>query len=321
MVRGNENLRIKDALFAAKLYYEKNEKMAAIARALGTSRSTVSRLLAYAREQGLVEIQIHAPTGDRSRLEERLNKKFDVLATVVPASSRVNELERLDRTARVAAKAVAAAIDSRLTVGVAWGATLSAITRHLPTKDVFDVNVVQMNGAANVRTSGVSYTGSIFGKFAQAFGASLHQFPVPALFDDPRTKEAMWRERSVRSVLDLQQRAGLFVFGLGSPKAGLPSHVFADEYLDGADREQIKTEAIVGDCATTFYRVDGSTDGIALNQRSSGPSFEQIRSIPSRLCVVASPTKRYSLLGALRAGLITELVVDEQCARAVLAER
>lgn len=316
----NEHLRTKDALLAASLYYQQHEKMEAIASQLGTSRSTVSRLLQYARETGLVKIEIHNPRDTTNSVAIRLSELFDIKAHVVATSSRLTELERLDRTAKVAAQIVAASIDSRLTVAVAWGATLSAITKSLPSKDVYDVNVVQMNGAANVRTSGMSYTGGILGRFAQSFGASLHQFPVPALFDDPATKSAMWRERSVQRVLDLQRRAGLFVFGLGAPAAGIPSHVFADEYLDEADRQTIAEEQIVGDCATVFYRADGSNNGISLNARSSGPSFEQIRAIPRRLCVVASPTKRHSLLGALRAGLITELVVDEQCARALLDE-
>lgn len=318
MVRENEKMRMRDAIYASRLYYLQNAKMETIAHKLGTSRSTVSRLLSYAKEEGLVEILIHDPTDDHLHLQEKFKKRFSVTATVVPLGHRATELERLDVIARVAAKVVSQAVDSRLTVGVAWGTTLSAITRYLPSREVFDVNVVQMNGAANVRTTEVGFTGAILGRFAGSFAATLHQFPVPALFDDPATKEAMWKERSVQRVLDLQKRAGLFVFGLGSPRAGVPSHVFSGEYLDLEDRELIVKEKIVGDCATNFYRLDGTNNDISLNQRSSGPNFDTIRNIPRRICIVSSPTKRDSLLGALRAGLITELIVDEQCARAVM---
>lgn len=313
-----ENVRVKDALRAAKMYYESAETMEAIASELKVSRSSVSRLLSFAREQGLVEIRINEPRERHRLLEERFLKKFGVNVHIVETPYRITEIERLEMVAKAAAPAVAAAVTPSQTVAVAWGATLSAITRFLPPKDVYDVHIVQMNGAANVRTSGMSYTGGLLGRFAQRFGATMHQFPVPALFDDPVTKKAMWQERSIKRVLDLQRRAGLFVFGLGSPHSGVPSHLFADEYLDLADLQVIAEQQIVGDCATTFYRIDGTNDNIPLNLRSSGPSFEQIIAIPHRLCVVAGQAKKETLLGALRAGLITELVVDEQCAKAVL---
>lgn len=313
-----ENVRIKDAIRAAKLYYEAAETMESIALQLRVSRSSVSRLLSFARERGLVEIRINEPREQQRLLEERFLKKYGVKAHIVAAPSGITEVEKLEIVAQAAAPIIAAAVIPKQIVGVAWGSTLSAITRFLPNKEVYDVQVVQMNGAANVRTSGISYTAGLLARFAQRFGAVMNQFPVPALFDDPRTKEAMWRESSVKRVLELQRRAGLFIFGLGSPGAGVPSHVFADEYLNSADLELIKKESVVGDCATTFFRKDGSNHDISLNERSSGPTFEQIKAVAHRLCVVAGRGKRDALLGALRAGLITELVVDEHCARAVL---
>jgi len=62
------------------------------------------------------------------------------------------------------------------------------------------------------------------------------------------------------------------------------------------------------------HRIDGSTDGIQINERSSGPGFDVIRRIPRRLCAVSSPSKLAALRGALAAGLITELVVEETLA-------
>jgi len=43
-----------------------------------------------------------------------------------------------------------------------------------------------------------------------------------------------------------------------------------------------------------------------------------IRRIPRRLCAVSSPSKLAALRGALAAGLITELVVEETLARRLL---
>lgn len=310
--------RAQAALGAAQAYYLQHRTMEAIAREMRISRSSVSRLLSFARESGLVEITLHSPQIARSRLEEALAERFGISVRVAQAPVRASEAERLERTAQLAAGALAAAVRPELTIGIAWGATLSALVRHLPSKPTHDAHVVQMNGAMNPQTSGLSYAGELLDRFGAAFQASLHQFPVPAIFDDPATKRAMWRERSVRSVLDIQARVGLFVFGLGAPGSDMPSHVYTGGYLDGEDVAELERAGVVGDCATVFYREDGTDDGIELNTRSSGPSLDAIRAIPHRLCIASGRSKRESLLGALAAGLITELVLDESLAREVL---
>lgn len=311
------NARSEEALRAAQLYYLQDLNMDAIAREMNLSRSSVSRLISYARESGLVQITVSSPQGAMGHVAHRIADAFGVSVHVVPAPPRATEAERLERTAVSAARLLSVMADSNMVIGIAWGATVSAIGRQLPPKPLHNVHVVQMNGAANTQSSGVAYAGAQLERFGHAFGAEIHHFPVPALFDDPLTKHAMWRERSVRGVLDIQTRVGLFVFGVGSPKADVPSHVYAGEYFTSTDLRGIVRDGVVGDCATRFFRADGSSDGIALNERSSGPDFHAVRQIAHRLCVVSSLSKLDALRGALNAGLVTDLVVEESLARAL----
>ncbi|GAB2697732.1 DNA-binding transcriptional regulator LsrR (DeoR family) [Microbacterium marinum] len=304
-----------EALRAAQLYYVQGAGMAAIADEMRISRSSVSRLLAYARDSGLVEITVHSPQEDRDQVAGRIAHTYGVRVHIVPTPSHVNAAERLDRTARSAARLVALHTETNTVIGIAWGATLSAVSRHLPKKPLHGTRVVQLNGAANESTSGVPYSSSILQAFAEAFGATTDLFPVPALFDDPQTKRAMWRERAVRSVLDVQARASVIIFGLGSPRAEVPSHVYSGEYLSPRDLAELSTHGVVGDCATVFFRADGSTDDIPLNERSSGPSFDTLRAAAHRICVISSGSKLAALRGALAADLITDLVIEESAAR------
>lgn len=310
--------RTREALHVAQLYYEQDRTMEQIAAELNVSRSSVSRLLAYAREIGLVEITVHSPQQGSTAVARRVAERYGISVHVVSSPPRTPDAEKLERTARAAARALAATLDPNASIGVAWGATVSAIARHLPPKRLHNSQIVQMNGAANEITSGIAYSGAILERFGQSFGADVQQFPVPALFDDPSTKQLMWRERSVRRVLDAQARVQVFVFGLGSPRADVPSHVYSGGYLSGDDLHSLMRDGIVGDCATVFYRIDGSSSGIRLNERSSGPSLDAIRRIPRRLCAVSSLSKLDALKGALAAQLITELVIEESLARRLL---
>jgi deoxyribonucleoside regulator len=105
---------------------------------------------------------------------------------------------------------------------------------------------------------------------------------------------------------------------VGSPFAEVPSHVYQGGYLERADYEGLSREGVVGDVATVFYRSDGTSEGIALNERATGPDFAVLRRAPRRICVVSGRAKLPSLRGALAAGLITDLIVDEGTARALV---
>ena len=61
-----------------------------------------------------------------------------------------------------------------------------------------------------------------------------------------------------------------------------------------------------------FLRVAG------LGPDASGPSPATLKKIPRRLCVVSGASKALPLLGALRAGVATDLVLDDGAAHELL---
>ncbi|MDN3310565.1 sugar-binding domain-containing protein [Microbacterium oryzae] len=308
--------KLEQALKAAQLYYMQDRTMEAIARELGTSRSSVSRLLSHARETGLVDIRITSPLERGGFLEQRVRERFHVAAHVVPVPSSVSEVDRLERVAMTAARLFAQFVDSNMVVGVAWGSTLTAVSRYLPQKETHGTTIVQLNGAGNTQTTGVDYSSEVLQRFGDAFGAKLQQFPVPAFFDDPATREAMWRERSTRRVLDVQGRMDVALFSLGSPSAEVPSRVYVGGYLDRDDYRSLTEDRVIGDVATVFFRADGTWRDVRLNARATGPDLDRLRRVPRRVCVVAGAHKLASLRAALTAGLVTDVVLDE-----TLAER
>lgn len=296
---------------AAHRCYIRNLTMDAIASKLTISRSSVSRLIAFARDSGLVEIRLHSPIDQLTQLQHQLHDRFGLTAHIVPTGDAVSEIDRLDRVAMSAARILTDFIDSTMILGVAWGSTIASVSRHLVRKPVRNTQVVQLNGAGNAHTTGLVYASEIIGRFGAAFGATVQQFPVPAFFDDPATKEAFWRERSTARVLTVQRRMDVAVFGIGSPSSDVPSHVYAGGYLDRADYDDLASANVVGDIATIFFRADGSHNDIPLNARSSGPGFTVLIRAPRRIAVVSGQAKLAALRGAVATGVITDLVLDE----------
>lgn len=292
--------------------------MDAIAADLKTSRSSISRLISYARESGLVEIRVRSLAEMTARDEEQIGRRFGLTAQVVGMPTSVTGADRQEAVAAFAARFLSRVFDSNMLLGVAWGSTMGSMSRHIVPKEIHNSDIVQLNGAGNPHTTGIDYASEILRRFSEGYSARLQQFPVPAFFDSAETRDALWRERSTRRVLEMQAHLDIALFGVGSPFANIPSHVYIGGYLDEEDYQSLQDQGVVGDVATVFFRADGSTEGIELNRRATGPDFATLARIPRRICVVADDSKLPALHGAMRAGLVTDLILDDLSAKKLL---
>lgn len=310
-------LREERAHLAASMYYEQGLTMSAVARRLGVSRSSVSRLLAYAREKGIVTIRVASSEQGPTGLAAEFRRACGVNAVIVPTLDVDSPATRLNAVAAVAAARLTESMEPGMTLGVAWGNTTTAVASQLSYSPKPGSTVVQLNGAANALDMGTLYADSIISAFARAYTSSAIHFPVPAFFDYPETKRQLAKERSIRRVTNAIVSCDIALFGVGAVDPAMPSHVYAGGYLDEDEWGRAFRDGVVGDVCTVLLREDGSTD-MELNARASGPYPEALRKIPRRIGVVASPGKARALIGALRAGVITDLVIDTKTARATL---
>lgn len=306
------------AVRVARLYYYQRLTTERIAEELHTSRSTVSRLLSWAHEHGLVEIHVHDPAEQPGQIEALLRERYGVRTVrvvAVPESAR--ESDWLERVAADAAGYLNSVIGSDRVVGVAWGTTVRKVSERLKPKPTKNVDFVALNGAGTPQSIDSAFGTDLVLRFAANYGARAHAFPVPAFFDHPETKTALWRERSVRRLLDLQQRADLLLFSIGAFSGEVPSQVHTGGFLEASDRRDLRRDRVVGDIATVFFRADGSWRDVALNARASGPDLDLFRTRQS-ICIASGSGKVEGIRAALAGGFVHTLIVDEPTARRVL---
>lgn len=314
-----EAARAVAALEAAKMYYFSHVTMDAIARELHTSRSTVSRLLRFARDSGLVEVRLRTPHELAPHLERSLGTIYGVTAHVLSVPDTATDDECRNGVAAYAANVLNSVFGSDMVLGVDWGKTLSGVSSALVAKATRNSLVVQLNGAGNTHTTGLAYTSAIMRRFGHAYGARVQEFPVPAFFDYAATKQALWKERWVRRIVDIQRRMDVVIFAVGVLEGGPPSLVYSAGYLEDADFDELRADGAIGDVGTVFFRGDGTHEGIRMNARASGVPLGLLRLVPRRVCVVSGAYKAAGIRGALLAGAVTDLVMDEGTARALLA--
>jgi DNA-binding transcriptional regulator LsrR (DeoR family) len=310
--------RYEEMYEAAIRYYIHNETMESIARQLKVSRSSVSRLLSQARQAGIVRVSLAAEIGSRSPAARTLHEAFGVTVHLVTVGDAASTNARLERVCRLAASLLAETVHDGALIGCAWGVTTANTVRYLERRPLRDAYIVQMNGGNNAQDTAAFYVGSILEPLGQAFDARVIQFPVPAFFDYRATKEAMWRERSVQAVISYQNRLDMAIFGIGAIHGRVPSHVYSSGYLEREDLAQLTADGVVGDVNTVLLREDGSYADIAINARATGLTPAAMQRIPTRIGVVADPSRAAALLGALRAKTMTDLVCDDATVHAVL---
>ena len=102
------NERDDDMYQAASRYYIQGETMDSIAKQLGLSRSTVSRLLKEARRTGLVRISLADFSGSHSPLATKLVRAFGVRVHLVPVRESAAPISISSDSVRARAKEILA---------------------------------------------------------------------------------------------------------------------------------------------------------------------------------------------------------------------
>src|SRR5260221_14521121 len=121
----------QQATRAAWLYFVAGLTQAQIGKKLGLNRIKVNRLLAQARDQGLVQINITGRLASCVALEERLKTQYDLQdAIVVPTPPNQDLIPRV--IAAAAGGALASRLKDGMSVGVGWGRTLRLSIQTVP---------------------------------------------------------------------------------------------------------------------------------------------------------------------------------------------
>jgi DNA-binding transcriptional regulator LsrR (DeoR family) len=116
---------------AAWHYFQGNSTQAQIAKKLGLTRQRVNRLLAYAREQGLVQIHVTGRLSGCVALEHKLAKAYDLKdVVVVPTPTEASQLRAV--LAVAGGHYLGQHLKDGISVGVGWGRTLRLSLASIP---------------------------------------------------------------------------------------------------------------------------------------------------------------------------------------------
>jgi DNA-binding transcriptional regulator LsrR (DeoR family) len=301
----------------SRFYYEDGLNQDAIKDRLGLSRSKVSRLMAQARELGIVQISVVAPDELYLDLEARLEERYGLQEALVVESQPGDTQDAVNRAVgRGAASYLVRALEPRSTVGFAWGNTLRYMAAALTTQRFPDVQLVQIIGGLGQPEAEVHAT-ELCRSVSRSLGCRLTLLPVPGIVADQRTRRALLSDVHVQRAVQAFDHLDLAIVGVGAPT--LDSVTMRDgSIISRAELDGLLARGAVGDIALRYFDADGRGVESEINDRIIGITLEQLKRGPRVVAVSGGPDKAPAIRAALRGGLVDVLVTDSVTAGRLL---
>lgn len=303
---------------AAHLYYLEGLSQGEIARRLGVSVASVSRLIRSARDEGLIRFAVAEPFASCLSLERDLAAAFGLQEVLVAPSCEGNP-----EATRRAVAVEAARLVQRLTtpldiLGIAWGGTVYQLIQYLNPCRKVHARFVAMHGSISCCGPELDPS-SLVGRIAMAFGGRRYSMQLPGLQASESEIVALACDEQVRVVQQLYDEITISVSGVGSLHPEPRSRLVRSGYLNAAEVGELVASGAYGDLVLRFFDRDGNECDTSMRDRTLSIGLDQYRSIPRRLVAACGPEKAETLRAALRGGLLNLLVVDNHLARRMLA--
>ena len=314
----SERLRDAQIVRAAELYYRQQLSQQQIAKILGCSHSTVSRLLSEARETGVVEIKIRRGIETVPELANRIRSAFKLREAIVVPGAGVEEAN-LKAVGTAAANLLLSIVTDGQSIGVTWGNTLYQMVNALDDLPLDGIEVVQLTGALGGKGDPEVDGPKLAIRLAERFSGTCCLVPAPAIVKDTAMRDTLMQEPAVEHALKRAANVDIIVQGIGA-LSGAQSSLRRAGYIRKSDQREMKANGAVGHIAARMIDADGRELTEFARQVISVP-LASMRKAKWSICISASPAKVPALLAGLRGGYMNAIVVDDESALQMLQLR
>lgn len=301
---------------AARLYYIDGLGQNEVAKFVKVSQAKVSRLLALARERGIVRITVADYEPRRRDLEGMLVDRFGLTtAIVLKAIDGLSVADLRHAVGHFGSAALEPLIKPKSVVAIAGGRTIHELVQQLPHSANKALTVVQAMGSvdANVNAFDAQEVGRVL---AQRLGGTFLALNVPAYMPEKRTRDSLLQLEQVRSVHERLGDADLALVGVGT----LENSVFVERgVISSRDIQDLENAGTAGEICGRFFDEEGNECATPWRDRVISIEVDQLRKIPHVFAVVSGSDRSPAILAAIRGKLLKGIIIDEAGAIALLA--
>jgi deoxyribonucleoside regulator len=300
----------------ATLYWIDKLNQEQIARQIGRSVPTVSRLLAEADAAGIVEVRIRYPSAIDPELQAELIHRFGLRVARVLSASSSDPARLLSQLGELGGRYLTTVLRDGMSVSVGWGTTLYEVVQALRPMHLRDVHVAQALGSLGSKLPAID-NHLITRLLADRVAGTPHFLPAPMIVESELVREALLQDPQVRETLEIGRRSDISLTGIGVAEPDLAG-MYRAGYIDERALDEIREDGAVGDILVGFFDKAGRWLDLPVTRRVIGLSVDNLVAMPTVIAVAGGTRKAAAILGALRAGVLHVLVTDEATAREVI---
>ena len=302
----------KRLVYVARRYYLEEQKQSDIARELGISRPMVSRLLAEARELGVVEITVHDPETKAARLLDRLRSISTIQGGVLVEDSGDND--EVNRLLSQGALQLLQLLGSRR-LGVGWGYLIGQIVSWLeqnPQVDSTVTDICPLVGNASIPARNYQSNENIR-LMAQQLGATPHFLYLPALPESLEEKRLLCSTEVYRQICRQWGQMDTALVNIGDYPS---SPDFASLVRYGS---LLQHHHACGRMLAYYFNEAGMVIQSDQDFAIQIP-MEALKQCPRIIGVCSANTSARALRGALNTGILTHIVARADLVQELLGE-
>jgi DNA-binding transcriptional regulator LsrR (DeoR family) len=297
---------------AAWYYYMGGMTQQEIADRLGLTRLRVNRLIAQARTDGIVRIDVAPKLANCVALEEKLKQRHGLDdAVVVPSVPDADALQQA--IGEAAGTLLDPLLKDGIGLGVGWGRTLrAAVGRVTPHRFVSSWVAALMGGLT--RGSGTN-TFEVATEFARIIGAECYYVAAPIYVPSTESRSTLLTHYGLAEVMRRAREGHVAIVSCGDLTA---RSLLASTHIVNECIPELKAAGAVGDLLGTFLDEYGRPVDHPLNERVMALPLAELKAYPVSVLASGGAEKARIVRAVLRGGYVRRLVTDEAVAESLV---
>lgn len=312
-------LKLDQAARAAWLSYVGGQTQDEIAAQLGVSRPGVQRLLALARQEGIVKVHIDHPIAHCMVLSQAICDRFDLeFCDVVPAEPP-SGMGSTDNSAQYIAVAGADRISryleqtAPLTLSLGSGRTVRATVEALNRMDRPQHRFVSLVG--NVARDGSSNRYDGVTALADKTGSERFLLPAPVVAGSVEERDALLSQRLFKAIAEVAKEAEAAFIGVG--RIDRQATLFQDHFISESELDELLASEAVGELLGWPMDQSGNVIDCSITRRITSLPLSNFQN-QSLVAMAGGIEKAPAILAALRGGWLKGLITDETAAQRIV---
>lgn len=303
---------IRIIIKVCQLYYKENLSQKEISGQLGISRPQISRLLAAARINNIVEVSINNPFAEETNLENELIKKYKIRdALVVNTNNVLDREERFEVFGQQAANQLHAYIRDSDRIGVMSGKSISSILNSVKSIERHGLNFIPLVGGIGAINS-EWHANVLAQKLAEKVGGKAYMLNAPVVVKSEQVRNLLMNEPEIESVINLGKQCDVAIVGIGQIETN-STNVKAGS-LSVEDINELKEFNAVSSVCTSYLNDKGEIIETSLSNRTIGQTLKDLRKSKIIACAIGD-SKVEAIRAALRSGFISVFMTDIETAK------